>query len=261
MLRISFNGRQTVTPREAGHNAKGLREFSGIAHVGEGSIVREAVVRCRFICMVVVAVSIAGIGAAAAPASTAGNRDAAGALASRVKSTFPRATQLFANCPSKNTLPLQDGNTGISCEFRAVVGGFVRFGSALTEPSGSGWRVSGFYLGKPVANKWRSCTLGGLGGRGGQVPLRLRAHGVPCSDAQFLANDIGGLPVSHNLRLPGHFSEWWYGTNSLGFVTNTFKCTGTVEVRQGARNPYGHETARCRSRFGDRFSYTFNQSS
>jgi hypothetical protein len=112
-----------------------------------------------------------------------------------------------------------------------------------------------------VPNRWRSCSLHGLGGRGGQRPVRLRAHGTPCSDANFMANDIGAKPYDRNLRIPRHFTEAWYGTNSIGFVTNTFKCTGTVRIRQGVENTYGHETARCRSRFGDQFSYTFDQGS
>ncbi len=72
---------------------------------------------------------------------------------------------------------------------------------------------------------------------------------------QFRASSAG------NLRLPHHFTEAWYGTNTLGFLTNTFRCRGQVEVREGHENPYGHETARCRSRFGDRFLYAFDQGS
>lgn len=76
-----------------------------------------------------------------------------------------------------------------------------------------------------------------------------------------MADDLAARAYDHFLRIPRHFTEAWYGTNSLGWVTNTFKCTGTVNVRQGTENPYGHETARCRSRFGDQFSYTFDQAS
>jgi hypothetical protein len=72
---------------------------------------------------------------------------------------------------------------------------------------------------------------------------------------QFRASSAG------DLRIPHHFTEAWYGTNTLGFLTNTFRCRGKVEVREGSENPYGHETARCRNRFGDRFLYAFDQGS
>ena len=64
---------------------------------------------------------------------------------------------------------------------------------------------------------------------------------------------------ANSLRIPHHFTEAWYGTNTLGFVTNTFHCLGRIQVREGPENPYGHEVARCHTRFGDRFLYAFDQ--
>jgi hypothetical protein len=187
------------------------------------------------------------------------------AIRAAIVAKLPSATQLFVNCPSNNTLPTSDGSTAIACEFRAIDGGIVIHGGSATATLVNGqWQASDVLAGDQAPNRWGSCRLGGLGGHStGQTPRKLRVHGTPCFDARFLTHDIGALALGDSgLRIPRHFKVAWYGTNTVGFVTNTFACKGRVRVRHPRRgNPFGRETARCRTIFGDRFLYVFDQHS
>ncbi|MFL5883578.1 MAG: hypothetical protein ACJ77M_00790 [Thermoleophilaceae bacterium] len=204
--------------------------------------------------------AVAALAAAAVPtqADQAATQAAVGAIEGRL----PAVTRLFVNCPDQNTIAAPDGSTGIGCEWRGLVSGAVRTGSLTVTPAGGGWQAGALYVSPPFPQRWRSCSRRGLSGHDtNQRPVRLAAHGVACSDAKFLARDIGARVLLHNLRVPRHFTESWYGTNSLGFVINTFGCRGKARLHRGDEYMYAHEVARCANRFGDRFVYSFVQGS
>jgi hypothetical protein len=141
-----------------------------------------------------------------------------------------------------------------------VSGRSVYHGSFNAANVAGAWQVSYFFISPPDPDRWTSCGLRGLSGGGtGQRARKLRVHGIACSNAHLLASDV--VALEHNLRIPRSFTVAQYGTNTIGWVTNTFSCRGRVRIRQGKINPYGHETAKCRSQFGDRFRYVFDQSS
>jgi hypothetical protein len=194
-------------------------------------------------------------------APAAADEGATRAAATAIRAKVPSVERLFVNCPAENTFPASDGSNGIGCEWRGIDGPAVRTGSVAVVPVDGTWQARDLYVSSPFPRRWRSCSRGGLDGRHeGQRPLRLSVYAVACSDAKFLARDIGRSALLTNLRIPRHFTEAWYGTNSLGFVTNTFKCTGKARLDYDAAYPYARETARCANRFGDRFIYTFLQS-
>lgn len=197
-----------------------------------------------------------------ASAEAQGVRAATAPVVDRLERNFPRATQRFVNCPAINTAPTQDGSEGLVCEFRIVNRNSTIRGSAVVTESEEGWELQYFYAGRALPHRWKRCRVGMLKGLPSSTPRRLAVHGVSCQDAQMMAGTIQyRASTADDLRLPRRFTEARYGTNSLGFVTNTFKCTGRVKVRKGNSNPYGRETARCRTRFGDRFIYVFDQGS
>jgi hypothetical protein len=200
--------------------------------------------------------------ASGASGETRGVRAAALPIIDHLERNFPRATQQFVNCPAINTAPAQDGSEGLVCEFRIVNRNSTIRGSAVSAESEGRWAVRYFFAGRPLPHRWKRCAIGMLKGLPSSTPRRLSVHGVSCQDAQIMASTIQyRASTADDLRLPRRFTEARYGTNSLGFVTNTFQCTGRVQVRKGNPNPYGRETARCRTRFGDRFVYVFDQGS
>jgi hypothetical protein len=179
-----------------------------------------------------------------------------------VTARLPSASQLFVNCPAANTIPQTDGSTVIGCEFRVRLGRKVDWGVLLTKLVGTDWQVIYFLADKPALAKAHRCSTAHLGRGPSQTPRRLRAHGVNCTDARILARQSAALVFQNNLRLPGQFTKTFYPDQySVGFVTQTYSCTGHVRIRQGNPNPYGHETARCSTKFGDGFTYTFDQGS
>jgi hypothetical protein len=99
---------------------------------------------------------------------------------------------------------------------------------------------------------------------------RVRARGrvgfslQTCARSRHIASDtVSHALSSRDLRIPHHFDEGEDQTNILGSVASQFHCTGGVRVIQPAvaeENPC-RETASCRTRFGDRLTYVFNQAS
>jgi hypothetical protein len=184
------------------------------------------------------------------------------ALMSKLRRTYPEASAKFANCPGNNTLPLKGGGEGQVCEFRVVTHRGIFKGSALMVRHEKHWSPKGrlFTLG-PIHPSRRRCSAHGIA-HGSQNADLLVVRGVTCGEAHYLAYMIGYRALnSGNLRIPHRFTEGETGTNTLGFVVGRFHCHGRVRVKQGFENPYGHETARCRTRFGDRFVYVFDQGS
>ncbi len=179
-------------------------------------------------------------------------------------------TDLFVNCPSRNILPSSLPTVSIGCEFRALLGTLVIYeGRAIAVLANGNWTAVRVLAISRAPDLWVSCGTQGLTAPG-QSPVRLRAHGAPCGDARFMANELRfRASKSKNLRLPLHLTTGWYGTNTIGFVTNSFKCWSLIRVRLGGRssfstgrlNPYGEETASCSTRFDDRFIFTFDQGS
>jgi hypothetical protein len=212
---------------------------------------------------IALAVVLAVLGAAApAGAERLGYGPAVRPLISALKHRFPGAASRFANCPGNNTVPLENGGEGHVCEFRVVSRRGIFKGSALMVRRGHRWAPKGrlFTLG-PISRGWRGCGLRGLAHASQDADL-LSVHGVTCGEGRYLASMIGYRALnSGNLRIPRRFTEGENGTNTLGFVVGRFHCHGHVHVRQGRENPYGHETAHCRTRFGDRFVYVFDQGS
>ncbi len=197
-----------------------------------------------------------------AGAQTLGFLPAAHPLIAKLQQRYPGSSSRFVNCPGANTLPLQDGGDGHVCEFRLLIGRGIVKGSALMVPHGGRWAAKGgiFKIG-PIPTRTRRCGLRKLA-QANQDADSLSAHGVSCGEARYLATMIGYRALNApTLRLPSHFTEGENGTNTLGFVTGRFHCRGRTRVKQGRINPYGHETASCRSRFGDRFRYVFDQGS
>jgi hypothetical protein len=189
-------------------------------------------------------------------------RAATAPIMRHIAETSPRSTERFVNCPAQNEVPLADESTGLGCEFRFMRGNSTIRGSATVGRDRTRWVAMYFRAFRPLPQRWTSCNVGSLKGLPSSTPRRLEIFGVSCQDAKLMASTIQYRASSaSNLRIPRHFTEARYGTMTLGFVTNTFRCRGTVEVRDGNPNPYGRETARCRTRFGDRFRYVFDQGS
>jgi hypothetical protein len=211
----------------------------------------------------VLTVLVAVLAAAAlAGAQTLGYGPAVRPLISKLRHSYPSASSLFANCPGNNTLPLPSGGEGHVCEFRVVNHRGVFKGSALMFRHGRQWSPKGrlFAIG-PTPRSWRRCGLHKLAHSSQNADL-LAVHGVACGEGRYLAYMIGYRALnSGNLRIPHRFTEGETGTNTVGFVVGRFHCHGRVRVRQGHENPYGHETAHCRTRFGDRLVYVFDQGS
>lgn len=211
--------------------------------------------------LLLASVFAASVGTADSAVATP-NYSANEAMRAVIERKLPPVTALFVNCPGGNTVPQPDEVPAIACEFRAEIRRKVVRGSVIAANVNGVWRGRYFFTDHPVPMRWRRCSLRGLGGRStGQMPRILRVNGTDCGNARFLANDIGALAYRNSLRLPRRFTEAWYGTNTIGWVTNTFSCRGRVRVRRGSINPYGHETASCHTRFGDRFVYAFDQTS
>ncbi|HTT93625.1 MAG TPA: hypothetical protein VMF55_03075 [Solirubrobacterales bacterium] len=180
---------------------------------------------------------------------------------------YPKAHSRFVNCPGNNRIVLENGEYGILCEFRFVLQGDVVKGISGVSPEGSAWAHAtwyavGFHAEPPAPKDWRHCKTPGWTA---SEPVRLLVRGTLCPEARHIAGDIASRALtSGDLRIPHHFDEGEYQTNTLGFVTSRFRCTGRVKVadpRVLGENPYGHETASCRTRFGDRLTYVFNQGS
>lgn len=180
---------------------------------------------------------------------------------------YPTSSSRFVNCPRENRISFDDGSYGLLCEFRLVLHGDVVKGFASVEPEGSSWEHAtwtaiGFHAERPAPRAWHRCKPPGYTA---SEPVRLMVKGTLCGEARHIAGDISSRALtSGNLRIPRHFEEGEYQTNTLGFVTSRFRCTGRVRVIQPAHvgwNPYGRETATCHTRFGDRLTYVFNQGS
>lgn len=223
----------------------------------EGGTVR----RFCFAVIVCVSLGLATQGSSAG-AKTQGVRAATAPIMRHITEISPRSIGRFVNCPAENKVPLGDGSTGLGCEFRFVKDNATIRGSATVARERRRWVATYFRAFRPLPQHWKSCNVGVLKGLPSSTPRRLEVFGVSCQDAKMMASTIQFRASSaSNLRIPRHFTEGRYGTMTLGFVTNTFQCRGKVEVRQGDPNPYGRETARCRTRFGDRFLYVFDQGS
>jgi hypothetical protein len=180
----------------------------------------------------------------------------------RIHERYPQARSIFINCPGNNRL----GDDARVCEFRLIDRRRVVKGIAIVEAeseswSHTAWWLTGFYPQAPAPKHWRRCGVQ-RHSRASPEPVRLSAYGTTCPEARELALRIGDFDVSpYTLRLPRHFSEGEWQTNTLGFIVSRYRCRGNVQVRQGNPNPYGHETASCRTRFGDRLVYVFNRGS
>ena len=187
-------------------------------------------------------------------------------LRAHIARAYPTAAKPFVSCPGNNRVSLPDRSEGIACEFRFVLRGATVKGVAVVAPeterwSSTAWSLLGFRAEPPQPRHWHRCTYH-RPSRELPEPARLSASGTSCGEARYLATMIGSRAAgSDNLRLPHRFTEGENGTNTLGFVVSRFRCKGEVEVRQGHPNPYGHESARCHTRFGDKLTYVFNQGS
>jgi hypothetical protein len=183
-------------------------------------------------------------------------------IRARIRDRYPNAHSIFINCPGNNRI----GDDGRACEFRLIFRQRVVKGIAGLEAEGESWShtawwLTGFHAQAPAALRWRRCDIRGRSGDFPE-PVRLSALGSGCREAWELALRIGYFDVSSsNLRLPHRFTEGEWQTNTLGFVVARYRCRGSVQVRQGNPNPYGHETASCRTRFGDRLTFVFNKGS
>lgn len=184
-----------------------------------------------------------------------------------IERRYPGARSTFVNCPGNNRIDLGSGEEGILCEFRFVLGADAVKGISGVSPEEGGWAYAtwfavGFHAEPPAPRRWRHCNTPAWTG---SEPVRLLVYGTLCPEARHLAGNIASRALtSGNLRIPHRFDEGEYQTNTLGFVTSRFHCVGRVKVIQPAvaeDNPYGRETATCRTRFGDRLTYVFNQGS
>jgi hypothetical protein len=180
----------------------------------------------------------------------------------RIRSRYPEAHSIFINCPGNNRI----GDDGRVCEFRLISKGRVVKGTAGLEAEGESWShtawwLTGFHAQAPAPKRWRRCGMR-RHSPASPEPVRLATHGIACPEARELALRIGDFDVSpYTLRLPRHFNEGEWQTNTLGFVVSRYRCRGSVQVRQGDPNPYGHETASCETRFGDKLVFVFNRGS
>jgi hypothetical protein len=209
---------------------------------------------------VLLAVSFVAWGVSQARAETQGLHAATEPILAHIERSYPHARQRFVDCPGNNRFTF-DGTEGLICEFRVVESRKVIRGTAGVAPqrNSASWSVVGFHPMRPQPQKWQTCSLAGVD-LTSQRPRRLKAFGTSCQNARFIAVGIGYRALhGGSLRLPRRFTESHYGTNTLGFVTNTFRCRGHLRVRQGNPNPYGYEIARCRTRFGDHVTYAFDQ--
>jgi len=184
-------------------------------------------------------------------------------IRARIKHRYPAAHHVFTNCPGNNRL----GENGLACEFRFVLGAAPRVvkGHAAVEAEGQNWSHTAWWLtgfrSAQAVQRWRRCAMRHHRWES-SWPVRLLTYATNCREGREIAERIGNLDVSQrNLRLPHRFTEGEFQTNTLGFVVSRFHCRGRVEVRQGNPNPYGHETAACRTRFGDKLVYVFDQGS
>lgn len=214
---------------------------------------------------------LAGIAALAvvpqAGAASQGYQPAATALAKYVKHTFPGARQRFVNCPGNNRI----GNgQGIACEFRLIRRHRIVRGRATTRPRNPGsastaWFVATFRAQRPLPMRSRRCSTHGTGGRTrGQRPISLTVLGRSCFEARRVARSISSSALtSGNLRIPRRFTVTDSAPHTLGFITTRLACRGRVKVLEppGFENPFGRETARCATRFGDRLTFVFDQHS
>jgi hypothetical protein len=198
--------------------------------------------------------------AAGAGAQTLGYGPAVKPLIAKLRATYPGSTSRFANCPGNNTIPQENGGDGHACEFRVATPKGIFKGSALMVRRHGHWSLDGkLYAIGPISRSWQRCGLHKLS-PGGQHPDRLAVKGVTCGEARYLAYMIGERAQNGvGLRLPAHFTEGENGTDTLGFIVGRYKCDGRLRVKPGTEDPYGHETATCRTRFGDRFTYVFDQ--
>jgi len=206
--------------------------------------------------MVFLLTTVAMLVAMAVP--TQADQGATQAAAGAIKAKLPAVGHLFVNCPEQNAITAPDGSTGIGCEWRGIASGAVRTGSLTVTLANGQWHAADLHVSRPLPRQWRSCSRRGLAGhKSGQNPTRLDVHGVGCSTAKLLANDIGERVLLQNLRVPRRFTEAWHGPHTAGFVIDTFRCRGAVRLDH--EGGYAHETARCANRFGDRFVYGFAQ--
>lgn len=180
----------------------------------------------------------------------------------RIHDRYPHAQSIFINCPGNNRL----GDDARVCEFRLIDRQRVVKGIATVEAeseswSNTAWWLTGFNSQAPAAKQWRHCGVR-RHSLASPEPVRLSVYGTACPEARELALRIGDFDVSpYTLRLPHHFREGEWQTNTLGFVVSRYRCQGFVQVREGNPNPYGHETATCKTRFGDRLVFVFNRGS
>jgi hypothetical protein len=187
-------------------------------------------------------------------------------IEAKLDRTFPGSQDHFVNCPGNNRIDLKAEEEGLVCEFRLVRHGGVIGGTASVAADRSRWeRARWHLLDLKVLPRapldWRHCRTGRISGSA-QFRHQLRVFGVAYQTAVPLAQAISRRAnTATNLRIPRKFVEAEQGNNTLGFLTTRFRCRGRIEVRQGKPNPYGHETANCRTRFGDRFAYSFDQGS
>jgi len=199
----------------------------------------------------------------AAQAKSQGNLAAAMPVVSKLRQAYPRSSQRFVNCPGRNRYT-DAGVDVVVCEFRIAKRGMTIRGTAGASPPPNRnrrWRLHGFYPAHPVPQRWKRCSVARLDGPA-RTARSLRVSGVNCLNAFYIAAGIGSEALNNGLRLPHRFTEAFYsGSFTRGFITNTFHCRGSIEIRQGPENPYGHETARCRTRLGDHLTFVFDQGS
>ena len=188
-------------------------------------------------------------------------------LRERVLQEFPDATHIFVNCPGNN------GNSlGLNCETRFLIGDRVRVAYGFVEPDGpvwpeATWASAGLLVDSPPGFLRHShCEAAGLQKHDHSASdFKLRAYGVPCETAHYISGAMLTYLVEHistdGLRLPTRFSYDSTEGQTLGFIVKRFGCSSRTTVYPGNPNPYGHEVAHCRSRFGDRFVFAFDQSS
>ncbi|MBS1843093.1 MAG: hypothetical protein JST53_01635 [Actinobacteria bacterium] len=171
-----------------------------------------------------------------------------------------RADGVFVNCPKADAV----GGDALGCEFRFLRAGRIVKGHAgvLAEAgriSDTAWHLTSFHAERPVVRTRHRCALPPRRIAPGGDSLVVR--GVSCKEAQDRAWRAESLAqTASNLRLPSRFQDGDPHTDTIGFVVTSYRCRGTTVVRPPVRaglDPFGEETARCRNRFGDQFTYTF----
>jgi len=212
--------------------------------------------RYRIALLVSLALTALAAGASSG-AFAASNPGASSALADQVRATLGSPTELFVNCPAKNTVPLEDGSLGQLCEFRAVLNNAVVTGSAVAKPVNGTWQISDYFQSNPMLNEWRRCGRSAVGGRSeGARTQSVSVHGYACSGGLPLhAGDLRFIARKHKFRLPRSFDLWEHGTNTIGFVVFSFSCDArTFRHKKGV---FGVFRATCATAFGDAFVYRF----